>query len=740
MLALLASDEFSFSEEEQQTDSDADLRRSKRGKGKKEEGEYYHMATGKTRQHNTKTGSKSNKRTEDQASQDPNSSKDSVETITGETEEKQLDSSRESADTVKGGKTDDNEDKENQNGNVKNDKKKTKEETESETLKKEINQMKDQLSKTKKEIGQLKTKNSQLEKEIKDKNKQIKAQKTTIRNHAGETLKNRIKELEKKVKEKEEIVEKQKKALEAYTYGWTEDEVNKERNRWTNKELEYENKIEGLKSNRDALMNSLTRAEGELKELKEKVVTKRNILLLGDSNAGIMKPYLNTELSDKAKVDHLMKPTTVHALRWSENLEETPKETAIIIHIGSNDLKRGDTADEITDRIQQVTDKLDKEERQYMVCQLPPIYWEEDSEIARRQAAVNATIKERYKTKAIITTELDGDRSNIADDGLHLTDLASKNAAKIIAGSVNSSDLLEKKPEQPQEERQKQKTDSFTTNQTIAAIIIGNQGYRVNKMKTKHNVKIETEYKGQERVFVIHGKAEDVAAAKNEMDQISKETNIIRDPPTRPPKRNIVCRYYKRGQCKWDKNCIYLHSKDPVDISPRTPPREYNHPPTDRRRVILKERLGTTSGYQAWDQLSSPEHEAPESSYAREWPNIPSTQYQLHKKPSHSTSSRRRTPETTYRNPSPPRRNHRDPRDQRDRREPSRERRNPKKEESHKREPNKDRPRTSTPDKRHYRGSERNRTPPRRTPEKRHYRGRERSRSPPRKSPRTRKY
>ena len=220
---------------------------------------------------------------------------------------------------------------------------------------------------------------------------------------------------------------------------------------------------------------------------------------------------------------------------------------------------------------------------------------------------------------------MEQNRNLIQQDGLHLTNQAAIDIATAIMQSAHPTRTSPTQTprtittqqeemkitihQNQQQDQQEEEIEVIETSYRGAAIVIGAKGNRVRLLKAKYNVEIDREKReGGEYALIIRGKTEDTKRARLEINNIIKE-----ETQRRPQERthqtnpnnftyNTTCRFFKMGMCNRGNQCKYLHTNDPVDISPRTPDRHQQeeqhttHYPTtpettpERRRERTPER------------------------------------------------------------------------------------------------------------------------------------------------------
>ncbi len=212
---------------------------------------------------------------------------------------------------------------------------------------------------------------------------------------------------------------------------------------------------------------------------------------------------------------------------------------------------------------------MDKNQTNYMICKMPPLYFEGKQGEAWTHyiTVLNTKMEERYPERIIDLEYTIGDRAQIREDGIHITDLTARRIAEKLA----------KETKKCSSSRKHKETDSKTsvakieTNKTKAARVIGAGGERINRMKIKYEVKIQTENVGERQMFIIEGEEQRVEKAKKEIQEIIEETERRNSAQVPITKKHITCRYFIMGECRFGDKCHYLHQANkPRDISPRS--------------------------------------------------------------------------------------------------------------------------------------------------------------------------
>ena len=328
-------------------------------------------------------------------------------------------------------------------------------------------------------------------------------------------------------------------------------------------------------------------------ERPEPTTTERNIKLIGDSNMIILHGYLEMDLVIQIPLTKTF--TLEDAIEWAETMGTQDKDSIHLIVVGTNNIKRGETAQQCANKHLRMTNILDRNNIQYIILQIPPSYRiiGRDTNFCNRETIkFNYKLAEKHDT--ISMEPLGTDRSMIAHGGIHLTD----NACIILGPEIiEKCRNINKYPERqatktetsvtvtvnndPAEHqdptpRTTQPTDTvseiFNTDKIRAGRIIGKKGTNILKNSTQVEIaRIETNL---ETSFIIKGQENAVKQAKQLMEKIAKETKD-NNRHIHQEKRNTICRYHKMGRCLRDDRCMYLHQEGPLDVS--TSPTDYEY-------------------------------------------------------------------------------------------------------------------------------------------------------------------
>ena len=188
---------------------------------------------------------------------------------------------------------------------------------------------------------------------------------------------------------------------------------------------------------RDQTIQSLQEELDRTKKVKpSKTQEQRTFLILGDSNAHSIHPYLNQ--GDDIKYE-IQPAYTMKQLE--ERVSEMKREETrtILIHTGTNDIRHGEKASIAMTKLKAATQKLEDKGVDYVVVQVPPVYYAEDANDTRRKrvAAYNTLISDHFGDRTITTSDLENDLQYIGPDKLHLTEEGNKKSAQIIQTQIN---------------------------------------------------------------------------------------------------------------------------------------------------------------------------------------------------------------------------------------------------------------------------------------------------------------
>ena len=288
--------------------------------------------------------------------------------------------------------------------------------------------------------------------------------------------------------------------------------------------------------------------EPEVPHLTERV------LLVGDSNAGILSGQLKTQLGDHYEVMYIPRYTSIHVRKWVEERETAlKKDQIVLIMVGTNDVKHRVPLNETQQNIEATAEILDRKETQWHIVQMPPCYLtaEEDNDYCSEEILeLNIKMEERFGKRTIrIRKELKGDRLAIKQDNLHITPQAATKIAQVCVENIKNKPQAENRKEEPQQQKKLERitkivqndgsgetgvhveieegqtvTEVILTDQKRAAKIIGAAGSNIRRIKRTCGVSIDTKYQDETRAFVLKGPEDCVNRAREEITNIITST------------------------------------------------------------------------------------------------------------------------------------------------------------------------------------------------------------------------
>ena len=104
---------------------------------------------------------------------------------------------------------------------------------------------------------------------------------------------------------------------------------------------------------------------GYTSERPELSTTKRNIKLIGDSNMIILHGYLEMDLV--TQIPQTKTFTLEDAIEWAETMDTQDKDSIHLIMVGTNNIKRGETAQQCATKHLRMTNILDRNNIQYII-------------------------------------------------------------------------------------------------------------------------------------------------------------------------------------------------------------------------------------------------------------------------------------------------------------------------------------------------------------------------------------
>ena len=457
-------------------------------------------------------------------------------------------------------------------------------------MQKDLRKQREAFDKKQEELNKLKddldTKNNKLQK-IKQTNEKLKSEKEQIAEE-NEELKQENREI------KEEL-----------------NQIYNENDRLSASILDLQGELQQTKQKIEQLEQDNYNQRGEIRRLKtsnqdraEQLVATQtstqqdhqNICYVGDSNMIMIHAYI--EMENMQQYDLIKTFTIEEAISWANTTATSPN-TLHLTMVGTNNIKRGETANQCATKHAELTETLDNNGLNYKIIQLPPSYRNSGRDThfcSRETIKLNITLAQRHNT--ISMEEIETDRNLIAHDGIHLTDGACMMISTTITKecltttakdrdvrydeesiriTVQDSRNRTPSPTRPQDNKDRKPnettTEIITTDKSTAARIIGKKGATIINIKETTGAEINRIENLDETSFIVKGSNKSVTQAMKLIETITRNVNSI-PPPTE--KRNTICRFYTNGSCKFGNRCIFLHQEGPLDISNPSP--EHDHP------------------------------------------------------------------------------------------------------------------------------------------------------------------
>ena len=374
-------------------------------------------------------------------------------------------------------------------------------------------------------------------------------------------------------------------------------------------ELEHtRQQLEQLREENRNQKNEIRKLKATNHDLAEQLVQAKNknptqqqkISFIGDSNMIMIHGYLEMENMEQYQ---LTKTFTIEEATALAKTTNTTPDTLHIIMVGTNNIKRGETANQCITKYGDLTKTLERRNFQYRIMQIPPSYrnFGRDTNFCSRET-IKMNIKLAQQHKTISMKEIETDRSLIAHDGIHLTDGAcmiisniitqefimppsdkdreieyEDESLKITVQDTNNETTSPPRPSTSREESTEITTEIITANRQAASRVIGRKGATIISIKETTGVEINRIECSEETSFIVKGNIKSVRKAMQLMESIIKSSTTD---PTPQEKRNKICRYYAAGYCRFGNSCIFLHQPGPLDTSNHSPEQDQpEYPP-----------------------------------------------------------------------------------------------------------------------------------------------------------------
>ena len=447
-------------------------------------------------------------------------------------------------------------------------------------------------------------------------------------------------------------------------------------------ELEHTSQqLEQLKEENRYQKNEIRKLKMTNHDLAEQLVQAKNknptqqqkISFIGDSNMIMIHGYLEMENMEQYQLTKTF--TIEEATAWAKTTKTTP-DTLHIIMVGTNNIKRGETANQCITKYEELTKTLERRNIQYRIMQIPPSYrnFGRDTNFCSRET-IKMNIKLAQQHKTISMEEIETDRSLIAHDGIHLTDGAcmilsniitqehimpppnkdreieyEDESLRITVQDTNNETPSPPRPSTSREEPTEITTEIITANKQAAARVIGRKGATIISIKETTGVEINRIECSEETSFIVKGNTKNVRQAIQLMESIIKSSTTD---PTPQEKRNKICRYYAAGYCRFGNRCIFLHQSGPLDTSNHSPEQDHTeYPPKQAtKQADRTENKGNRTRSKSRQRDTQNPYKHSQTTRKHAW----RSDYEESSSPEHSPPTNRRDQSPTHHRGSPPR-------------------------------------------------------------------------------------
>ena len=371
--------------------------------------------------------------------------------------------------------------------------------------------MKTELEKKEKELQETKNKLQEVQKTLeaqKQKTKKIQAERDTATNKAKKTEEDLL-EAKKNNVQTTETTEKETANLKATIRELKREKDDTKTGEMKQEEKEVLDKIreehrvniqekEDLQHKNKALRARLTQANSTINNMlkeqndsktEEKTQQTKNTeprtTVLGDSNTRGIVEYLDKEAG--MRIDQTPVYTTSQLLDRAESTSTAITEADhIIIHVGTNDIRRGMKANEIFRDLEAAAHTIrSKSEAVITIVAPPPIQTKYNHELERLKLQQKIMNETDYTPLAV------HDECDLQEDNYHIDRHSARNAAKDIKHHIHQTDHTTKQTNNQQTKRtSRDMTTTHQIPQDMMPHIVGKEAKNVKRMTAKHNVRI----------------------------------------------------------------------------------------------------------------------------------------------------------------------------------------------------------------------------------------------------------
>ena len=332
------------------------------------------------------------------------------------------------------------------------------------------------------------------------------------------------------------------------------------------------NKIAELESVIEHLYEKIENVHDDTLEVDAPTqATKKNALLIADSNRRMILPELKDESITWAHADEIF---TVEKLE-EKNVDGGPmideEFNAIYVMLGTNDICRnGKDGIRTAKKLIRVIKDIQENHPNTRVAavEIPPL---KDSRMATERFLFNKTLKaskENEEIKLVQTAEelAEKDLNLILDtDGTHLLQKGGSIVATKLIQDANENTTETAVPQPERKVREQKVNTKWEIPDGAVKYIIGSKGKTIQKLENDHEVTIKLEkQEGNDQtqtVTVTAAMDKNINQARREIEKIVNkyEDDDSKFEGKKEQARTVICRYHQRGGCRRGESCMYSH-------------------------------------------------------------------------------------------------------------------------------------------------------------------------------------
>ena len=272
----------------------------------------------------------------------------------------------------------------------------------------------------------------------------------------------------------------------------------------------------------------------------------------------------------------------------------------IVIMMGLNEIRDGDSAEIVAREYEQLVEKLSQTGKPIIMVDTPPVKNRDHKFEAEDLNEINHLLENKMRVKSVKTGEI-LENMPLTDifetDGFHYD--KHKKGSKTLAMKINEAVKKAKEIQAPVKNQYEQdETDEFVVSileieEGSRPYYIGRGGDTIRRIEEMTKTKIQVE---DNQIRVRGLKPSHIKHAEKEISRVTEKLRI-----NKTENKKIECRYYKaKGYCRDGQHCRFSHSSTRTgnrDKS-RSPHRNYYN---DRRAERMQ------SGHQSWRRNSDRE-------------------------------------------------------------------------------------------------------------------------------------